>query len=104
MLVKINQDAYASEYLLRSASMETVARIRHTSTKATAERPSYDRHNVEVTERIFAAGETPEYTRKVYIVIECLPSDTDVKLTDALADWLIATANSNVTSLLGKES
>jgi len=33
-----------------------------------------------------------------------LPSETDVKLVDALADWLIATANANVTSLLGKES
>lgn len=106
VLVKIDQSKpYESEYLLRDSTKETTVRIRHTETKPSAGGGAvYERHNVEVKERIFAAGETPEYYRKWYIVGEAKPGDTDVKLVDALADWLIATANSNVTSLLGKES
>lgn len=97
--VKINQDGYSSEYLYRSATKTVSAKIRHTTTKAALER-----HNVEFTETIFATDVAVEIVRKVYIVLEIAKSDTDVKLTDALADWLIATANANVTSLLGWES
>lgn len=102
--VKINQDAYSSEYMNRSSTVETIVKIRHTKTKPDSSGVQKDRHNVEVTQRVFATAEVAEYTRKVYIVIELLPSDLDVKLTDALADWLIATANANVTALLGWES
>lgn len=106
VLVKIDQSKpYESEYLLRDSTKETTMRIRHTDS-----RPKYnglvlvERHNVEIFERIFAVGETPQKCRKWYIVGEQEPGDTDVKLVDSLADWLIATANANVISLLGKES
>lgn len=106
VLVKIDgSKPYESEYLLRSATQETTARIRHTECKPKeGGGATYERHNVEFKIRTFASGETPESYVKAYVVIECLPSNTDVKLPDALADWLIATANANVTSLLGKES
>lgn len=104
VLIKINQDSYASEYLYRGSLSEVRARIRHTKTKASGDRPSYDRHNVEITRTVFATEAAPEYTRKVYVVIEQLPNDSDVKETDALCDWLIATANANTTSLLNWES
>lgn len=103
-MVKINQDGYSSEYLYRGALSQYRAKIRHTKTKATATRPSYDRHNVEVVETIFEAGDEAEYERKVYIVFETLPEDGDVENIDALADWAIATANSNLDSLVGWES
>lgn len=102
--VKVNQDGYSSEYLYKDATEQYVVRIRHNRTKATAARPSYDRHNVEVTQTVFATAEVAEYTRKVYIVMEQLPSDVDIKNADALADWAIATANSNLVSLMGWES
>jgi hypothetical protein len=106
VLVKIDASKpYESEYLLRASDKETTVRIRHSETKpAGGGGATYERHNVEVKERIFATAEKAEYYRKWYIVGELLPSETDVKLVDALADWLIATANANVTSLLGKES
>lgn len=97
--VKINQDGYSSEYLFRDATMQVSAKIRHTETKA-----GMDRHNVEFTQTVFATAEAAEIVRKVYIVLEQSKGDMDVKLTDALSDWLIATANANVTSLLGWES
>lgn len=104
VLVRINQDNYASEYSKRDSLSEVRVRIRHTKTKPTAERPAYDRHNVEVVRTVFATAEMPEYYRKFYVVLESLPSDTDVKDVDCLADWLIATGNTNVTSLQQWES
>lgn len=103
-LVKINQDGYASEYLFRDATSEHRVRIRHSAMTDKAEGVAYDRHNVEVTQKVFAAGEVPEYHRKVYIVIEHKPGDTDIQLPDALSDWLIATANVNTNSLMAWES
>lgn len=97
--VKINQDAYTSEYMFRNATHQVVVKIRHTETKS-----GQDRHNVEVTQTVFATESVAEIVRKVYIVLEQSKSDTDVKLTDALADWLIATADAAVTSLLAWES
>lgn len=102
--VKVNQDSYASEYLYKGTLSEYRIRIRHTKTTASASKPVKDRHNVEVVQTVYAVDEVPEFERKVYIVLETLPSDSDVKNVDALADWLIATANSNVVSLHGWES
>jgi hypothetical protein len=97
---KINQDQYSSEYMFRNTTHEVRVKIRHTTTKASTTRPKYDRHNVEIVDRIFATSSVPEYERKDYIVIERLPSDVDVKQTDCLSDWLIATANANAVELL----
>lgn len=103
---KINQDAYSSEYLNRSALIETKVKVRHSHVKANAQAgtPAKDRHNVEVTQTIFATAEVAEYQRKFYIVMEQLASDTDVKLADSLCDWLIASADAKLVSLLGWES
>lgn len=102
--VEISQGQYSAEYLAKSSTIETRVKIRHSKTKADALGVVKDRHNMEIVQTIFAAGAVPEYSRKVYIVVEQLPSDADVKLTDALSDWLIATANANLTSLLNWES
>lgn len=104
-LTKINQDGYSSEYLFRDSTSQYRARVRHTKTNATAARPAaYDRHNFEVVQTIFAAGEVAEYERKFYFVIEHLPSDTSVALADAVCDKAILTSNALLVSLLGWES
>lgn len=102
--VKINQDKYAGEYLCKRTGDEVTVRIRHTKTKATADKAAVDRHNVEFTQTVYATAEVPQFTRKFYVVLEQLPNDSDVKLADAMADWLIATANANITSLINWES
>lgn len=102
--VKINQDQYSSEYLFRDATHQFRCRIRHTKTAATTERPSYDRHNFEVVQTIFAAGAVAEYERKFYFVHEHLPSDTSVVLADGVADLAIATSDAFLVSLLAWES
>jgi hypothetical protein len=102
--VRINQDTYSAEYMFKDSTHKVIVKVRHSKTKLTTARPSYDRHNVEITETIFAAGTVDEYTRKVYIVLEQLPADVDVEWADALADWLILTANVNLDSLMAWES
>jgi len=103
-LVKINQDGYSSEYLFRDATHQFIARIRHTKTKATLNRPSYDRHNVEVVQTVFASGAVLEYDRKFYFAIEQLAWDTSVVNVDGVADLVIASSNAFLVSLLAWES
>jgi hypothetical protein len=103
-LIKINQDGYSSEYLFRDATHQYIARIRHTKTKATDTRPSYDRHNFEVVRTVWAAGAVAEYDQKFYFVIEQLPNDVAVIIGDGVADLAIATSNAFLVSLMAWES
>lgn len=105
VLVKISEQNYTSEYLLRSALDEYRARVRHTKVGPTPTRPlEYDRHNFEVIQKVFAVGDVPEFERKFYFVIEHKPGDTATILADAVADLMILTANAFVVSLHGWES
>jgi hypothetical protein len=78
-LVRINQDQYSSEYMLRSATDEYRLRIRNTSRTEKVTNLKIDRHNVELIHSVFATSTAPAYTRKVYTVIENQQGDT---LTD----------------------
>lgn len=102
--VRINQDGYTSEYLLKQSLSEFRIRVRHSEVKATATRPKYDRHNVEVVETVYATATADEFYRKVYFVIECLPGDEANIDLDAfgLAEWL--KTGTNLSQLLGWES
>lgn len=104
VLTKIREQDYSSEYLFRDSTHQLTARVRHSRTKATATRESYDRHNFEVVETIFASGTDSEYQRKFYFVQEQLASDTDVETANAVCDWAIASSNAALVSMLGWES
>lgn len=101
---KIREQDYSSEYLFRDGTHQVVAKIRHSRTKASAITPSYDRHNFEVVQTIFADGTDPQFQRKFYFVQEQLASDTDVEMANAVCDWAIASSNASLVSLLGWES
>lgn len=93
VLNRINSgDPYASEYSAKGATMETRMRIRHSKTNGSGSKPAYDRHNVEIVQNVFADGDTPAFYRKAYVVIELLPDDPDVSLSDGLFDWLVSGA------------
>jgi hypothetical protein len=103
-MVKINQDAYSSEYMFRNATHQYTAKVRHSRTKQSGVQPSYDRHNFEVVVLTFASGETAESYQKFYFVMEQHASNTSVAMPDAVADLLIASSNAFLVSLLGWES
>jgi uncharacterized protein YdeI (BOF family) len=101
---RINQDAYSSEYLFRDATHQVRARIRHTTTNGTNGGPKMDRHNIELTETVFATTEAAQIDRKVYLVMEQVPSDTNIDLANTLADSLIASTDALLKSLVAWES
>jgi hypothetical protein len=105
VLTRIKEQDYSSEYLLRESLGEYRMQIRHSKVGATALRPYIaDRHNVQVTQVIFAAGDVPEYERKFYFVIENKPGDTATVLADALCDLAIASTDAFLVALAGWES
>lgn len=103
-LVKINQDGYSSEYLYKGSTEEYTLRIRHQKTKGTAAAASKDRHNVELTIKTYATAEAAESSKKVYIVIEQLPSDTSLWAVSSLLTYLTASTNAVLTSVMAWES
>lgn len=101
-LVRINQDGYSSEYFLREALGEYTFKIRNTSFLRDGQ--TIDRHNVEVTQTIYATTTVPALVRKAYTVIEHSRSDTAadaVFLGLALAGWM---TSPNLTKLVNRES
>lgn len=105
VLIKINQDQYSSEYLLRETLGEYRAKIRHNTVGPNSSHDyEADKHNFEVVHTIFAAGDVPQYERKFYFVIETKPGDVATNLADAVADLMILTANAFLVSLNGWES
>lgn len=107
-LVRINQDQYSSEYLLRSTEDEKRLRIRNTSYLDRKRNVTIDRHNVELTQTIFpVAPATLSCVRKVYIVLENQQGDTledPVNIAAGLFAWLTASTNANLTKLMNYES
>lgn len=96
VLNKINQDGYTSEYFLKEATQEFRMKVRHTTAKAGGGLPARDRHNVELTTKIYATESAAEINRKVYIVFENVSSDSDEDQILGLVDWI------DDTGVLGK--
>lgn len=108
-LIRINQDGYSSEYLLRSATGEHRLRIRNTSSPSKQDKTVIvDYHNVELTEVIYAVpGVSRKITRKAWIVLQNEQGDTltdPVNLAVGLFSWLTASSAANLTKLVNFES
>lgn len=104
-LTRINDsEPYSAEYRFGDSTHEVRMRIRHSKVNATPLLHARDRHNVEVVETVYAAGDVPEYTRKCYFVLENKPGDTSVANMDALCDLAIASSNAFLTSVIGWDS
>lgn len=104
VLSKINQDSYSSEYLLRSSTDEIRARVRHSKEGAKNGKPAVDRHNVELTQTVFATVSAPEYVRQCYVVLRTQIGDDlalNVDVGQALAFFM---TEANLVKLTGWES
>jgi hypothetical protein len=101
-LPKIREQGYEAEYYLRESLVSYRVLVRHSNfSKAGL---VYDRHNVTATKLTFATSTDPEKENTASYTHSCLAGDTFLEGGDALADWLIATSNANLTKLLGWES
>lgn len=101
-LVRINQDNYSSEYLLRESDREFRLKIRNTSSSRAG--VVYSRHSVELTERIYAVGATPEVNRKSYTTFEHSNNDTGAALQNTVKGQIDFLTAANIGKLLNSES
>lgn len=86
---------FVSEYFLQESTAEYSVFIRHTKTKS-----GLWRHNLEARITTYATDpDDSDEIERFYQVWERSPSSTAVELVDAVSDWNIATANSNLTEL-----
>lgn len=87
-LIRINQDAFGSEYYLRESTGDFRIRIRHTTESARNGMPAMERHNVELTMTVFAADPSePDLVEQIYFVLrntKADPAATVAKLGDMM--------------------
>lgn len=107
-LVKINQDKYSSEYMLRESLGEYRLSIRNSTRRDSKLGVDLDRHNIELVHTIYpVAPSTIGITRKCYVVVENQKGDT---LADPAAElvglltYLTANSAANATRMLNFES
>lgn len=104
-LVRINQDRYSSEYLLRTATEEFRMLIRNSSRVEKGRGVTIDRHNVQLVHTVFpVAPSTRSYIRKAYVVFENEQGDTLTDpqyVTSALMAFM---TSANITKLMNLES
>jgi len=107
-LVRINQDAYSSEYRLRSSTDEFRLNVRNTSYTDKKRGSRVDRHNIEFVQEVFpVAPATTSFIRKAYLVFENDVGDTltdPVYVASALCAFLTASTNANLTKMTNSES
>lgn len=101
---RVNQDGYSSEWLSRQTLYQMRMKIRHSVVPAKGSEPAKDRHNVEVVKTVYATSTVAQYTEKVYLVFESIQSNSSVEFPNALANWLIASTNAQLTKLVNWES
>lgn len=79
-LDRINQDGYSSHYRLRESAQQFDVKIRHSNGKTMKNGKVSERHNVELTRTVFAAGAVPEYSyvSSVTITNDDLVSSADM--------------------------
>lgn len=104
VLKKINQDSYSAEYLLRETTQSFTAKVRHASEKSLLDGKKVDRHNVEITQRVFPTEGNPlGTTRQAYTVIRNQVDDAAASV-EYLSDALGTYVNANGAALVGWES
>lgn len=104
-LIRINQDGYSSEYLLREATGEYRARIRNSSYTDKTRGVKVDRHNVELVHTIYpVAPATLSTVRKVYHVFEMDVGDDSALMAKTVAGLSAFDTEANATKMLNFES
>jgi hypothetical protein len=107
-LIRINQDQYSSEWLLRSNLDEFRMYIRNSTRTDKTRGVAIDRHNIELRWTIFpVAPATRSFIRRTTITVENEQGDTltdPVGVAVGLCNYLSASSGANVTKMVNFES
>jgi len=93
VLNKINQDGYSAEYFDRTSTDEIRMFVRHSTENYKPTGVTRDRHNVEITRRIFATASVPEINVRFYFVMSHeahYDEDSYVDLVEGIHEWMTA--------------
>lgn len=104
-LVRINQDKYSSEYVLRTATNEIRLNIRNSTYVDKKRNVTIDRHNAEIVQTYFpVAPSTLSTVRKAYVVIENQRGDTLTDPRDVALGLLSFLTAGQIDKLMNFES
>lgn len=101
-LIRINQDKFTSQFRFNDAVSKVEMNVRHSS--VVREGLTYDRHNIELLETIYATSTVAQLTRKCYLVFEQPSSDVSIVNVTGLLTGLTAGTNALLTKLMNWES
>lgn len=105
VLSKINQDNFASEYLLRIATDEFRLIVRH-STESAAKSGvlPFERHYIEFSHTLFATSTTPEQKRISAVTVRSRRGDDPAAALLAAKAMIAWASDANLTKLIAWES
>lgn len=103
-LKKINQDSYSSEYLLREATGEYRAKVRHSNEKAVIRGERMSRHNVELSYTNYGTNQLDDGYAIIASTTIRNPANADAVAVDQLSDGLAAFVSANGVALVNWES
>ncbi|DAD50431.1 TPA_asm: coat protein [ssRNA phage Zoerhiza.4_24] len=107
-LIRINQDGYSSEYLLKASDREFRLTIKNVTYQDKKRNVLIDRHTCQLTETIYPVAPAILSTvRKSYTVFEIQQGDTiasAVEVAIGLAGFLSASSGANMTKMANFES
>jgi hypothetical protein len=106
--VRVNQDKYSSEYRYTTDLKRVTLKLRNTTRFDKSSLKTFDRHNVELQETLFAVAPSTQSTvRTCYFTFEVQQGDViadSVALGHALAFWLVTGSDANMLKLASFES
>jgi hypothetical protein len=106
--VRVNQDKYSSEYRFTTDLKRVTLKIRNTTRFDGSSKKTFDRHNVELKETLFAvAPSTLSTERTSYFTFEVQQGDAiadNVQIGVSLCTWLTANSAANMGKLAQFES
>lgn len=105
-LIRINQDGYSSEYLLKETGAEWRLKIRNSSYKdKTRGGKAVERHNAEFIHKVHPVAPAIYPTiRKVYTVFEMDTGDDTTWMSKVVAGFSAFMTAANATKMLNYES
>jgi len=101
---RINQDAYGSEYFLRSSLDEFRLKIRHSNYVDKSSKKTIDRHNIEFVQTVYATSTVAQIVRKTYLVLENERIDGSTEPLNFELGFVAWFTSPNITKLLNYES
>lgn len=104
VLSKINQDNFAAEYLLRTATEEFRVNVRHSTESAKVGIRPFERHNFELRHTVFATLTVAEVIRITATTIRCMKGDDPAAVVLTAKGETAWLSDANLAKLVAWES